>query len=136
MQLTGEDVAMRDCAQGGAVARAMDLLVGHGERQGAEKLVKTHNLAGTFNVSTFSVAYLAGNGFDRAFSELNPDNSEPRGVAPALAALQRRSEEYPGQRVINFIPRRSFGCTRPGLSGRSRTGRNARRPLWKQAVSL
>jgi len=126
MQLSGEEAAMRDGAQGEAVARAMDLLIRYGEALGAEKLVKTRNVAGAFNASTPSVVHMAQDGFDRVFSELNLDsddvvaiphmavptcqlitgidldNSETQGVDPALADLQRRSEEYLGRRGINL----------------------------------
>ena len=126
MQLTWEEIAMRDGAHGDAVARAMDLLVRYGEALGAEKLVETRNVAGAFNASTPSVVHMAEDGFDRVFSELNLDsddvvaiphmavptcqlitgidldNFETQQVDPGLADLQRRSESYLGRRGINL----------------------------------
>ncbi|MFV0246032.1 MAG: aconitase X [Qingshengfaniella sp.] len=127
MQLTDQERAMRDGAQGDAVARAMDLLIRYGQALGAERLVETRNVAGAFNASTPSVRHMAEDGFDRVFSELNLDsddvvdiprmavptcqlisgidldNSVIQGVEPELTDLQRKSEAYLGKRGINLM---------------------------------
>jgi len=126
MRLTVEEAAMRDGSQGASIARAMDLLVRYGEALGAERLVKTRNVAGAYNASNPTVADMARDGFDRVFSELNLDsddvveiphmavptqqlitgidldNYEIQGVDPKMADLQRRSEAYLGKRGINM----------------------------------
>jgi predicted aconitase len=127
MRLTDVEKAMRDGGQGGAKARAMDLLIRYGEALGADRLVETSNVAGAFNASTPSVRHLAEDGFDRVFSELNLDSDDtvaiPRmavptcqlitgidldnhalqGADPQLVELQRRSERFLGQRGINMM---------------------------------
>ncbi len=127
MRLTEDEKAMRDGANGPAVARSMDLLIRYGEALDAERLVETRNVAGAFNASTPSVRHLAEDGFDRVFSELNLDsddtieiprmavptcqlitgidmeNSALQGADPALTEMQRQSEKYLGQRGVNMM---------------------------------
>lgn len=127
MQLTEDEQAMLDGAQGAARARAMDLLVRYGEALGAERLVETRNVAGAFNASTPSISHMAEDGFERVYSELNldsddvvdiphmavptcqlitgidNDNFELQGVDPSLADLQKKSEKFLGRRGINMM---------------------------------
>lgn len=127
MQLTDTEKAMRDGANGPAVARAMDLLIRYGEALGADRLVETRNVAGAFNASTPSVRSLAEQGFDKVYSELNLDSDEvvevPRmavptcqlisgidmenhalqGADPALVEMQRDSEKFLGKRGVNMM---------------------------------
>ena len=47
MKLADDEKAMRDGAEGDAVAAAMNLLIRYGEALGAERLCDTRNVAGT-----------------------------------------------------------------------------------------
>jgi predicted aconitase len=123
--LTDAERAMADGAQGPAVARAMDLLLRYGRALGAERLVETGNVAGTWSVSNPILRDHAARGFDAAFSEFNLDSDEvvpvPRaathacqlitgfdlgradqlGVDPRLQALQAEAETFFGGRGIS-----------------------------------
>jgi len=78
MRLTDAEKAMRDGADGAAVARAMDLLIRYGEALGAESLVETRNVCGTVTATTpFMRDFaMAKGGLDAVFSEFNLDSAE------------------------------------------------------------
>ncbi len=76
MKLTEFERAMLDGAHGAAKARAMDLLVRYGEALGAERLVETGNVAGTWSVSNPVLRDFAKRGMDAVFSEFNLDSDE------------------------------------------------------------
>jgi len=78
MRLTDAEKAMRDGAEGAAVARAMDLLIRYGEALGAESLVETRNVCGTVTATTpFMRDFaMAKGGLDAVFSEFNLDSAE------------------------------------------------------------
>jgi predicted aconitase len=75
MKLTDSERAMLDGKSGKAQAKAMDLLVRYGEALGAERLVETKNVAGTWNASPFMRDYTK-RGYDAVFSEFNLDSDE------------------------------------------------------------
>jgi predicted aconitase len=78
MRLTDTEKAMRDGAEGAAVARAMDLLIRYGEALGAERLVETRNVCGTVTASTPFMREFAAKfgGLDAVYSEFNLDSAE------------------------------------------------------------
>jgi predicted aconitase len=79
MRLSDEEKAMRDGAQGPAVAKAMDLLIRYGEALGAEDFVHTDNIAGVPGSSPQWVKdYYAADGGDyrAVFSRFDLDSDE------------------------------------------------------------
>ena len=50
MRLTGQEKAMRDGAEGAAVAAAMDLLIRYGEALGAGRLCDVRNVATSMKI--------------------------------------------------------------------------------------
>lgn len=84
MQLTDDEKAMLDGAQGDAVAAAMDLLVRYGEVLGAERLVDTDNVCGA-NIFGQRQLSLCGGGGDAAFSEFSLDSPQPLAIPPVKA---------------------------------------------------
>lgn len=127
MQLTDAERAMRDGANGEAVAAAMDLLIRYGEALGAEKLIETDNVAGAFNASTPSIRPIAERGMEEVFSKLNLDSDKVvdiphmaartcqlisgiddqnwalQGADPQLVEMQRKNEAFIGKRGINLF---------------------------------
>jgi predicted aconitase len=75
MKLTDAEQAMLDGGDGRAKAKAMQLLVRYGEALGAERLVETKNVAGTWAASPFMKDYVK-RGFDAVYSEFNLDSDE------------------------------------------------------------
>jgi hypothetical protein len=75
MNLTDAEKAMLDGREGRAKAKAMELLVRYGEALGAERLVETRNVAGTWATSRFMKDYVA-RGMDAVYSEFNLDSDE------------------------------------------------------------
>jgi predicted aconitase len=75
MQLTDYEKQMRDGDHGAAKARAMDLLIRYGEALGAERLVETNNVAGTWAVANPILKDFAKS-MDAVFSEFNLDSDE------------------------------------------------------------
>jgi predicted aconitase len=78
MRLTDEEKAMRDGRDGGATAKAMDLLIRYGEALGAEALVETRNVCGTVTATTPFLRDFAlqKGGLDAVFSEFNLDSAD------------------------------------------------------------
>ncbi len=79
MGLSDEEKAMRDGAQGPAVAKAMDLLIRYGEALGAKDFVYTDNIAGVPGSSPQWVKdYYAADGGDyrAVFSRFDLDSDE------------------------------------------------------------
>ncbi|MGE4334613.1 MAG: aconitase X, partial [Pigmentiphaga sp.] len=78
MKLTDDERAMQEGRDGPAVARAMDLLWRYGTALGAERLVATHNVAGTVTATTPFMRDFAvqRGGFDAVFSEFSLDSDE------------------------------------------------------------
>ncbi|WP_238366485.1 aconitase X [Mesobacterium pallidum] len=127
MQLTDAERAMRDGDGGEAVAAAMDLLIRYGEALGADRLVKTDNVAGAFNASTPSIRPIAERGMEEVFSKLNLDSDKTveiphmaartcqlitglddqnwalQGADPQLVEMQRKNEAFIGRRGINLF---------------------------------
>ena len=126
MKLTDAEKAMLDGAEDRAKARAMDLLVRYGEALGAERLVETKNVAGTWAATPFMKDFVA-RGYDAVFSEFNLDSDEvvetpntvvstcqliagvdhekwrTQGVSEEVARVQAGAEEFFGRRgVQNF----------------------------------
>ncbi|WP_037568724.1 aconitase X [Phaeacidiphilus oryzae] len=128
LHLTDEEKAMRDGAEGPAVAAAMDLLVRYGEALGAERLCETRNVAGTTTQPSPAKARLvAEGGWNKAFSVISLDSDEvvdvPEmrvptcqlqhgfgpdsvGVAPyprEFVELQTDAEAFYGRRGVNIL---------------------------------
>jgi hypothetical protein len=123
MKLTDAEKAMLDGREGRAKAKAMELLVRYGEALGAERLVETKNVAGTWAVSRFMTDFIA-RGMDAVYSEFNLDSDEVvetphtvvsscqliagvdhknwriQGVPEEAAQAQARAEEFFGRRGI------------------------------------
>lgn len=77
MRLTDEEKAMRDGAEGPAVAAAMDLLIRYGEALNAERLCDTKNVAGTMTQpSPAKTKLVREGGWDKAFSVINLDSDD------------------------------------------------------------
>lgn len=124
MQLTDAEKAMLDGARGPAHRKAMELLVRYGEALGAERLVETNNVAGTWSVANPLVRPFADRGMDAVFSEFNLDSDEVvptppveahtcqliggldrkradvMGIAPDIAELNERGEKYFGGKGV------------------------------------
>lgn len=131
MKLTDAEKAMLDGREGKGKQKAMDLLVRYGEALGAERLVETHNVAGTVQVGHGPMRQMAETrGFDAMFSEFNLDSAEVVETPPAavytcqliqgidtenleiaharpqgveLAQLQQESERYFGGRGVQMM---------------------------------
>ncbi len=128
MDLTDDEKAMRDGAEGPAVAAAMDLLIRYGEALDAERLCDTRNVAGTTTQPSPTKAKLvAEGGWHKAFAVLNldcddaveiPDMKVPTcqlqqgfgpdsiGTAPYPAEfveLQADAEAFYGRRGVNIL---------------------------------
>lgn len=74
MQLADDEKAMRDGAEGQAVAAAMDLLIRYGVGLGAERLCDVRNVAGTSTQPSPAKNRLAEHyGWARAFAMINLD---------------------------------------------------------------
>jgi predicted aconitase len=75
MFLTDEEKAMRDGAEGPAVAAAMDLLIRYGAALDAERLCEVRNVAGTMTQPSPAKARLVRDGgWDKAFAVINLDS--------------------------------------------------------------
>lgn len=124
MKLTDREKAMLDGAEGPARRKAMDLLVRYGEALGAERLVDTDNVCGTFGAATPFMRDYADHqgGLDAVFSQFNLDSDEVveippvrarschliqsvdaehadvLGVAPAVVRIHRKGEAF-GERI-------------------------------------
>ena len=128
MRLTDEEKRMRDGAEGGAVAAAMDLLIRYGEALGAERLVDTRNVAGTMTQPSPAKAQLVREGgWAKAYAVINLDSDEeldiPRmrvptcqlqhgfaedadgltGYATQSIELQGDAESYFSERGVNIL---------------------------------
>jgi predicted aconitase len=74
MQLTDDEKAMLDGAEGPAVAAAMDLLVRYGEALDCERLCDTRNVAGTMTQpSPAKTELVRQGGWHKAFAVINLD---------------------------------------------------------------
>jgi predicted aconitase len=101
MRLTDEEKRMRDGAEGGAVAAAMDLLVRYGEALGAERLVETRNVAGTMTQPSPAKAQLVREGgWAKAYAVINLDSDEefdiPRMKVPTCQLQHGFSDDADG----------------------------------------
>lgn len=128
MQLTDEEQAMRDGAEGDAVAAAMDLLVRYGEALDADHLCDVRNVAGTMTQpSPVKTRLVAEGGWEKAFAVINLDcddeleipdmrvptcqlqhsfGSDAEGVAPypsELIQLQDDAESFYSRRGVNIL---------------------------------
>jgi predicted aconitase len=127
MRLTDHEKAMFDGEHGRAKARAMDLLVRYGEALGAERLIETTNVVGTWSAATPNLAPWAEKGFDAVFSKFNLDSDEVvpmpqaevytcqvihgvdtqnwqiHGSAESVVKTQLAAEDYYGRRGISMM---------------------------------
>jgi predicted aconitase len=128
MKLTDDEMRMRDGAEGGAVAAAMDLLIRYGEALGAERLVDTRNVAGTMTQPSPAKAQLVREGgWAKAYAVINLDSDDdieiPRmkvptcqlqhgfsddaegltAYAPQSIELQTDAENYYSERGVNIL---------------------------------
>ena len=75
MFLTDDEKAMRDGAEGTAVAAAMDLLIRYGAALDAERLCDIRNVAGTMTQpSPVKARLVKTRGWDKAFAVINLDS--------------------------------------------------------------
>lgn len=102
MRLTEEEQKMLDGGEGPAVQKAMDLLVRYGEALGAERLVRTNNVCGTFVAAGPMIREYAKKGNDAIFSEFNLDSPEVVEMPPVRAytchLVQGIDTEHPEMR--------------------------------------
>jgi predicted aconitase len=128
MKLADDEKAMRDGAEGPAVAAAMDLLVRYGEALGAERLCDTRNVAGTMTQpSPVKAKLVKEGGWDKAFSVINLDSDadfeiphmrvptcqlqqgfsdDAVGIAPyptSMVELQGDAESFYGNHGVNIL---------------------------------
>jgi predicted aconitase len=128
MRLTDEEKAMRDGAEGPAVAAAMDLLVRYGAALDCERLCDVRNVAGTMTQpSPVKARLVREGGWDKAFAVINLDSDEDleipdmrvptcqlqhgfgadaAGVVPYPAeniALQGDAEAFYGRRGVSIL---------------------------------
>jgi predicted aconitase len=128
VKLTDDDKAMRDGAEGPAVAAAMDLLIRYGEALDAEELCDVRNVAGTTTQPSPAKAKLvAEGGWEKAFTVINldadvalpiPDMKVPTcqlqqgfgpdsvGIAPypeEFVELQSDAEAFYGRRGVHIL---------------------------------
>ncbi|MEV0072741.1 aconitase X catalytic domain-containing protein [Amycolatopsis sp. NPDC050768] len=81
--LTDEEKGMRDGAEGGAVAAAMDLLIRYADALGAERLCETRNVAGTTTQpSPAKEKLVAEGGWAKAFSVISLDCDDDLEIPP------------------------------------------------------
>src|ERR1700728_1671642 len=85
MKLTDDEQKMLDGCDGPAVQKAMDLLMRYGEALGAERLVQTNNVCGTFVAAGPMIREFASKGNDAIFSEFNLDSTETVEMPPVRA---------------------------------------------------
>jgi predicted aconitase len=91
MKLSDDEKAMLDGRDGAAVARAMDLLVRYGEALGADALVETRNVCGTFTATTpfmreYALEHAGRGGLEAVYSEFNLDSDEVVALPSRLRA--------------------------------------------------
>lgn len=128
MRLAEDERAMRDGAEGPAVAAAMDLLVRYGAALGAERLCDTRNVAGTMTQpSPAKTELFRAGGWGKAFAVINLDSDEDfelphmrvptcqlqhgfgedaRGIAPypsSMIELQSDAESFYGNHGVNIL---------------------------------
>ncbi|MPZ83792.1 MAG: DUF521 domain-containing protein [Actinophytocola sp.] len=128
MRLADDEKAMRDGAEGPAVAAAMNLLVRYGEALGAEHLCDTRNVAGTMTQpSPVKERLVREGGWPKAFSVINLDSDaefeiphmrvptcqlqhgfsdDALGVAPypaSMVDLQADAESFYGAHGVNIL---------------------------------
>lgn len=128
MLLADDEKAMRDGAEGPAVAAAMDLLIRYGEALGAEHLCDIRNVAGTMTQpSPVKAKLVREGGWHKAYSVINLDSDDefeiPHmrvptcqlqqsfgedavGVAPypaPMIELQKDAESFYGAHGVNIL---------------------------------
>jgi predicted aconitase len=128
MKLSDEDQAMRDGAEGPAVAAAMDLLIRYGEALDAERLCDVRNVAGTMTQPSPVKARLVEEvGWNKAYAVINLDSDDDleipdmrvptcqlqqgfgpdaAGVVPypaEMVALQDDAEAFYGRKGVNIL---------------------------------
>ncbi len=96
MKLTDDEKAMRDGRDGAAVARAMDLLVRYGEALGADALVETANVCGTFTATTpfmreYALEHADRGGLEAGVLGIQPRQQRGRAPCPRSCARRRRT---------------------------------------------
>jgi predicted aconitase len=127
--LTDDEKAMRDGAEGPAVAAAMDLLIRYGEALGAEHLCDIRNVAGTMTQPSPVKAKLVREkgGWHKAYSVINLDSddefeiphmrvptcqlqqgfgADALGIAPyppSMVELQNDAESFYGAHGVNIL---------------------------------
>ncbi len=85
VQLTDEELAMLDGTQGHAVAAAMDLLVRYADVLGAERMVKTDNVAGANIYGPRHSRVLGTDDPASLFAEFSLDSTTPTEISPVRA---------------------------------------------------
>jgi predicted aconitase len=128
MFLTDEEKAMRDGAEGAAVAAAMDLLIRYGQALDADRLCDVRNVAGTMTQpSPVKARLVKEGGWDKAFAVINLDSdadleipamrvptcqlqhgfgADARGVVPYSGQdieLQASAESFYGRHGVNIL---------------------------------
>lgn len=104
MNLSDDEKAMLDGAEGPAVAAAMDLLVRYGEGLGAERLCETRNVAGTMTQpSPVKARLIKEGGWNKSFSVINLDCDDDIDIPPMRVPTCQLQHGF-GKDALNITP--------------------------------
>lgn len=107
MHLTDHDKAMRDGAEGDAVAAAMDLLIRYGDGLGADALCDVRNVAGTSTQPTPAKTVIAKeHGWDKAYAVINLDSDADLTI-PSMRVPTCQLQQGFTEEVLTVSPYRS-----------------------------
>lgn len=104
MFLTDDEKRMRDGAEGGAVAAAMDLLVRYGQALDADRLCDVRNVAGTMTQpSPVKARLVKEGGWDKAFAVINLDSDADLKI-PAMRVPTCQLQHGFGADALDIVP--------------------------------
>ena len=104
MFLTDDEKRMRDGAEGGAVAAAMDLLVRYGQALDADRLCDVRNVAGTMTQpSPVKERLVKEGGWDKAFAVINLDSDADLKI-PAMRVPTCQLQHGFGADALDIVP--------------------------------
>ena len=105
MFLTDEEKAMRDGAEGDAVAAAMDLLIRYGYALDADRLCTIRNVAGTMTQpSPVKARLVAEGGWDKAFAVINLDSDADLTAIPQMRVPTCQLQRGFGPDSVDIVP--------------------------------
>ena len=105
MFLTDEEKAMRDGAEGDAVAAAMDLLLRYSYAVGAGRLCDIRNVAGTMTQPTpVKAKIVKESGWDKAFAVINLDSDADLTAIPDMRVPTCQLQHGFGPDSVDIVP--------------------------------